>query len=145
MSGPRRKQDFHPEDLALATSLCLDVATRLGDFLDDMVVIGGLVPSLLVGTPAPQLSIEAHVGTTDVDLGLTIRVLTAERYKTIAERLRHTGFEPDRTADGRIVRQRWRLAEHPRVTMDFLIAPANPQATGGTLQSFLPDFGLIAF
>lgn len=46
---------------------CLYVATKLGDMLDHVVVVGGLVPSLLVDQPSAG---EAHVGTADLDVGL---------------------------------------------------------------------------
>lgn len=48
---------------------CLLLATRLGDLMDDLVVVGGLVPSLLIDQePLPGASL--HTGTMDLDLGL---------------------------------------------------------------------------
>ena len=40
--------DYKREDLVLVRQTCLYVAAKLGDLLDDLVVVGGLVPSLLV-------------------------------------------------------------------------------------------------
>lgn len=39
--------DYTPEDLNLVLVGCLDVAVRFGDLLNEMVVVGGTVPSLL--------------------------------------------------------------------------------------------------
>ena len=40
--------DYKREDVELVRQTCLYVATKLGDLLDDFVVVGGLVPSLLI-------------------------------------------------------------------------------------------------
>ena len=39
---------YKSEQLELVRATCLYVATKLGDIMDELVVIGGLVPSLLV-------------------------------------------------------------------------------------------------
>jgi hypothetical protein len=41
----------------------LYLATKLGDLLDDVVVIGGLLPSLLIAHDELPVGGEAHVGT----------------------------------------------------------------------------------
>ena len=45
---PRTAEDYGPEDLRQVKAGCLEVATRLGDLLNDLVIVGGLVPALLV-------------------------------------------------------------------------------------------------
>ena len=45
---PSFASDYKREDLELVRQTCLYVATKLGDLLDDLVVVGGLVPSLLI-------------------------------------------------------------------------------------------------
>ena len=40
--------DYKRENVALVRQTCLYVATKLGDLLDDLVVVGRLVPSLLI-------------------------------------------------------------------------------------------------
>ena len=45
---PTTAAGYRPEHVALVWSTCLYVATKLGDLMDDIVVVGGLVPSLLV-------------------------------------------------------------------------------------------------
>ena len=44
---PARAAYYTPKDIELVRSACLTLASHLGSFLDDLVVIGGLVPTLL--------------------------------------------------------------------------------------------------
>src|SRR5262249_9793793 len=60
-------------DLVHAT--CLYVATKLGDLVDEVVVVGGLAPSLLIDQQNLAEGIQPHVGTMDLDIGLTMAVL----------------------------------------------------------------------
>lgn len=43
---PRYADDYGAEDLDLVRSALLTVATRIGDLIDETVIIGGLVPPL---------------------------------------------------------------------------------------------------
>ena len=47
VNKPGYKDQYVPEVLDLIRSTCLYMATMLGDLRDDLVVVGGLVPSLL--------------------------------------------------------------------------------------------------
>ena len=49
---PTTAAGYRPEYLELVRSTCLYVATKLGDLMDDTVVVGGLVPSLLIDQAA---------------------------------------------------------------------------------------------
>ena len=45
---PKRASEYKSEQLELVRSTCLYVATRLGDLIDELVVVGGLVrPTVL--------------------------------------------------------------------------------------------------
>ena len=46
------------------------MATRLGDLLDEIVVVGGLVPYLLIDQEELPAGLDPHVGTMDLDMGL---------------------------------------------------------------------------
>lgn len=130
----------YPIGLAVqARRMCLYVATLLGDLKDDVVVVGGLVPYLIVDQ---TVAVEPHVGTRDLDLGLALSVLKEERYHEISERLRRNGFKPDENAAGRTTRQTWRLGSQ-WVTIDFLIGQADVNQKPGTLQSLEADFAAI--
>ena len=129
----------YPPDLAVeARRMCLYVATILGDLLDHVVVVGGLVPYLIVDQAHVEDG-ERHVGTRDLDLGLSIAVLQEERYRHIAERLREVGFEQAANEKGRPTRQTWKLREE-RITIDFLIPPSSHGQAGGSLQHLESDF-----
>ena len=101
---PKRAADYPSEQVALVRAVCLYVATELGDLMDDLVVVGGLVPSLLIDPGALPEGTAAHVGILDLDVGLKLALLDEGRYQTLTERLRDSGFEPDENDEGRPTR-----------------------------------------
>ncbi len=58
---PQTRAGYPPELALLARATCLYVATVLGDLIEEITVVGGLVPSLLI-TPQDD-SVEVHAGT----------------------------------------------------------------------------------
>lgn len=114
------------EHTRLVRATCLYVATKLGDLMDDPVVVGGLVPSLLIDQEDLAEGAAAHVGTMDLDVGLTIALLDEGRYCTLTERRRRAGFSQDVNDEGNPTRQRWQLGHAAKVTADFLIPPSRP-------------------
>lgn len=122
---------------------CLYVATKLGDLTDDLVVVGGLVPSLIVDQERLADGVEAHVGTMDLDVGLAVALLDQGRYRELSERLRRSGFRPDTNERGNATRQRWKIERLAKVTLDFLIAPTRPDDRGGALRAIEPDFAAM--
>lgn len=70
-----------------SADVCRNVATALGDRVAQAIVIGGLVPSLLIETPATGAT---HVGT--LDLGLQLW-LTEDDFRRIATMLDDAGFD----------------------------------------------------
>lgn len=119
------------------------MATKLGDLMDELVVVGGLVPSLLIPADRLPTGADAHVGTMDLDVGLTLTLLDEGRYKTLTERLRRAGFAQDVNDKGNPTRQRWKIDRAGRVTVDFLIPPSRPGDRGGTLRDIEPDFAAV--
>lgn len=116
---PPTAAHYTPKDVALVRSACLTLATYLGSFLDDVVVVGGLVPTLLIGSAQER---EPHVGTQDLDLGLSLALLEESRYVELVAHLRSANFEPDVNGAGKPANHRWKHRDE-RVTVDFLIAP----------------------
>src|SRR5476649_1288198 len=94
-SKPTTAAGYSGRQVELVRATCLYVATRLGDLMDELVVVGGLVPSLLIDQANLGQEMEPHVGTLDLDIGLSLAVFDDEHYRTISERLRSAGFEPD--------------------------------------------------
>ena len=121
----------------------LYVATKLGDMLDQLTVIGGLVPSLLVDPAALPGDAPPHVGTRDLDLGLQLAILHEASYRTLAEGLRGAGFRPDVNDHGHPTPQRWVSEVLPGVTVpvDFLIPERGPDDLPGKTAFLESDFG----
>jgi hypothetical protein len=122
---PPTADHYTPRDIALVRSACLTLATYLGSFLDDLVVVGGLVPNLLI---APGENRDPHVGTQDLDLGLSLALLEEARYVDLVAHLRSANFEPDVNEAGKPANHRWKHREDA-VTVDFLIAPVASSST----------------
>jgi hypothetical protein len=136
---PKHASDYDSQQVAIVKATCLYVATKLGDLIDQIVIAGGLVPSLIIG----QGGVEPHVGTLDLDIGLAIGLLDGHRYEELARRLRQADFSPDVNDDGQPTRQRWTLQEPHRVTVDFLMPPTRPGMSAGSLQNIEHDLAAI--
>lgn len=123
--------DYTPEQLARTRQTLLQVLVALGDFHDDVVLVGGLVPSLLVDQAEAAARDDAHVGSVDVDLGIRLAVVDEDRYDELAERLRSRGFAPDTNERGNPTKQRWRYARtEGSVVIDFLVDETETDAHG---------------
>jgi hypothetical protein len=138
---PKHASGYDRNRTAVIRRACLEVATRLNDFKDDLCIIGGLVPSLLVDMAELSPGAPAHIGTNDLDLGLSLAIFDGEKYEEIAKRLRHAGFHPDVNESGNQTSQRWRLADG--VLVDFLIQPSSPHDKGGKLRNLEGDFAAV--
>lgn len=71
---PRNRSGYSPEETEQVRSACLTVSVTLGALMDDLCIVGGLVPSLLIDHqigPDPGTG-ELHPGTNDLDVGLAI-------------------------------------------------------------------------
>ena len=64
---PSFASEYPKEQAELVRRTCLYVATKLGDLLDELVVVGGLVPSLLIPEESVPKGEDTHVGTMDLD------------------------------------------------------------------------------
>ena len=139
---PRTAAGYAPEQVQRVRATCLYLATKLGDLMDDLVVVGGLVPSLLIDQSQLPEDVSPHVGTMDLDVGLAFVVVAQHHYQAVTERLRRAGFQPDVNEEGHPTRQRWRIS-HPAVTVDFLIEPADADDRAGKLFNIEQDFAAV--
>jgi len=103
---PSFADGYRSEQVDLVRATCLYVATKLGDLMDDLVVVGGLAPSLLIDQQGLDRGADLHVGTMDLDVGLAVALLNQGRYRTITEKLRRAGFAQDVNAEGHPMRTR---------------------------------------
>ena len=140
---PATGDGYGGEDLALVRQVCLRLATRLGDLLEDITVVGGLAPSLLVDQSALPPSMEPHAGTKDLDLALALPVLSAERYQALRDRLGGAGLAPDVNRDGNPTFQRWATTSGQPMQVDFLIPPSLPEDRGGSLRHIETDLAAV--
>lgn len=86
------RTDYSEAEVQACSSVLLEIATMLGEFLEHIVVVGGNVPRLLIST-----SVEKHSGTLDVDLALDFERIGDDTYRTILQTLQQGGYyqKPD--------------------------------------------------
>lgn len=82
------KIDYEARAVHAARSVLLELTHLLGAYRDDIVLVGGWVPELLLSSKESP-----HVGSTDVDLALDHRRIEAEGYETILRLLKSRGYE----------------------------------------------------
>lgn len=82
-----KRIDYTLELIEAARSVLLEIMRVLGEYQNDIVIVGGWVPELLL-TQAD----EEHIGSIDVDLALNHRRLDEVGYKTILELLLARGY-----------------------------------------------------
>jgi hypothetical protein len=97
---PRHRSGYTAEETEQVKSVCLTVAVTLGAYLDDVCIVGGLVPPLLIDSRRTDDDDDLHPGTNDLDVGLALALLDDERYAEISRRLRSEGFKPDTNENG---------------------------------------------
>ena len=85
------KKNYDAIQVDAARSVMLELVRLLAEYRDDIVVVGGWVPALLI----PQ-DRKPHIGSTDVDLALNHRTLTGPGYKTICRLLEGRGYAQDK-------------------------------------------------
>ena len=82
------ERDYSREAVDAAHSVLLDILRVLGEYRDDIVLVGGWVPQFLC--PSPE---KPHVGSIDIDLALDHRRLTEAGYRTMQQLLLDRGYE----------------------------------------------------
>jgi hypothetical protein len=142
---PRTASEYPRKQTELVIRACLYVATKLGDLMEELVVVGGLVPTLLIPEKELALGTDIHAGSMDLDIGIALSLLKEKRYEEITKRLRRAEFEPDFNEEGNLTRQRWKIERQGcgRVTVDFLIAPSLSGDNGGQIQNIEQDFAAV--
>lgn len=141
---PRNRSGYTPEEFEQVKAACLTIAVTLGAYLDDLCIVGGLVPSLLIDSTRAddEEDEDLHPGTNDLDVGLALALLDDQRYAEISARLRTEKFKPDKNKDGNKTVQRWRLKDL-NVTVDFLIPPAPGDPEKVRIKNLEKDFGAL--
>lgn len=138
---PRSASDYSPEYVRCIKQTLLYMAAVLEEHLDDIVVVGGLVPSLLI-PPANSPERESHVGTMDLDIGFNVAVLNEQAFDRIKSKLRESGFERDTDDKGFPRNDRWvDRSSGKRIVVDFLVPPKDEY--DGNVSNLSSDFSAI--
>lgn len=82
-----RQSDYDWPAVQACMSVLVEVMTVLGEFRENIVIVGGSVPPLLV--PSAK---EKHPGTLDIDLAIDDKSVSDDSYRTIAETLKASGY-----------------------------------------------------
>jgi len=122
-------QHISAYDPALSEAILGETALllrALGFAANHAILIGGLVPGLLVLDPGPGRA--AHVGTTDVDICLSVALVKGEtaEYERIEAALRRAGYAP---TDQSFC---WKRAAGLRLKVEFF-CPAGENRPAGQL------------
>lgn len=81
------KSNYTEQEIQACFSVLLEIMTVLGEFLKDIVVVGGNVPPLILPTAK-----EKHIGTLDVDIALDFKHIRPDTYNTILKILKKRGY-----------------------------------------------------
>ncbi|MBI4533250.1 MAG: hypothetical protein HY711_04815, partial [Candidatus Melainabacteria bacterium] len=93
MTFPTASQ-YEPGQVAACHAVLIELVHILGDFIDDMAIVGGWVPLLLI-----QNAAEEHVGSMDVDLALDIEHVSEDAYATINKILTRHGYRQNEASN----------------------------------------------
>jgi len=79
------KSEYGQREIEAAKSVLIELMQILGEYRQQMVLVGGWVPFFLFGSE--------HVGSTDVDIALDREQITDDVYKTIRQHLEQRGYK----------------------------------------------------
>jgi len=81
------RTDYSQLATEAARTVMLEIVRILGEYTDNMAIIGGWVPELLFADANPR-----HVGSIDVDIALNHHAISNDVYRTIREHLQQAGY-----------------------------------------------------
>ncbi len=82
------RRDYNREAVEAAHSVLLEILHVLGEYRDDIVLVGGWAPPFLC--PSPETP---HTGSLDIDLALDHRKISEAGYRTMRQLLSARGYE----------------------------------------------------
>jgi hypothetical protein len=106
---------YDPRATAQTLPAFLTIWPGLGNYHDDLVLLGGMVPLYLCRLPAAERALP-RPATLDVDFGISLGA-SAGQYGTLASDLRAQGFRPSLGQAGRFERR----IDDFTVYVDFLV------------------------
>ena len=92
-SKPLSSDGYGGGQLGRVRQTCIPMATKLGDLLDEIVVVGGLVPYLLVDQENLPSDLEPHAGTMDLDMGLALAIFESGALSRVGHQVERRGIQ----------------------------------------------------
>lgn len=89
---------YSPIHLGKLRRVLADIYTAFADLSENLYLVGGLVPDLLVKNKLSYL--REYLGTLDIDLAIKFAVSEKGKYRNLYNILRSMGFEKQKTDDG---------------------------------------------
>ncbi len=93
-------------------SVLLELMTILGEYRDNLVLVGGWVAKLTL-----ERSEEKHIGTTDIDIAVDFQNIQDTAYRTIIKLLEGRGYRQDNGQPYKFFRK---LGDGTEIEVDFL-------------------------
>jgi len=119
------RTEYSEQATKAAHMVMLELVRILGEYKDDIVLVGGWVPELLFSKANPR-----HVGSTDVDLAINHKTIDEEKYRTILEHLKKHGYEEDTEGKRPYVFFRKVMVEGQEVTVQVDLLSGEYGGTG---------------
>ncbi|OIN95743.1 hypothetical protein AUJ66_08430 [Candidatus Desantisbacteria bacterium CG1_02_38_46] len=82
-----KQSDYKEPEVQICFSVLLELMTILGGFRENIVIVGGSVPPLLIPETKPK-----YPGTLDIDIALDFKSISDDSYKTILKTLKEKGY-----------------------------------------------------
>jgi hypothetical protein len=82
------RYDYGKKEVDACLSVLVELMTILGEFRDNIVLIGGWIPYFLM-----EKNRHEHVGSLDIDIALDFQKISGDTYKTILQILKSRGYE----------------------------------------------------
>lgn len=116
---PKQIGGYNARQTERVEQVLLEIWSRLGEYREHFVLVGGLAPRYLV--PQNQSGIPKHCGTLDVDLAVSLAVADVRAYASIRARLERMGLEPGVNTRGNEQRHSFTMSSADGlVVVDFL-------------------------
>ena len=103
------RSDYQKDAVDACLSVMIEVMTILGEFRDNIVLIGGWVPFFLLKEKQDE-----HTGSLDIDLAFDFKNISTQTYRTILHLLKQHEYQQDeqpfifyrevKTVGGRVIR-----------------------------------------
>lgn len=144
-SKPSTIDGYKSDQVELVLMTCRYISTILGDFMNEVVIVGGLVPSLIIDQSDLPEGVEPHAGTIDIDIGLSLAIYDEQLYQNITGRLRDAKFSPDTNEKGNQTNQRWQINNASgKITIDFLIpSTGDEKGKNNRIKNLENDFAAL--